>query len=511
MAAVEKQVYSRNKLVASLMRIKHDETVKTAKFQKRDNVAKLKLYVPEAIGAARTDADLFAHFIAWNEINGKVRDSKVAFPVIALRGTAKGDRDLIDNAIAHLLKLSPKELLRACEFSQIMTKDGNPVTGGSGAVLEEAVKSYLSAREDNPGWWDRTVLQHRRPMKRLYRLFHKKPSERADAILFKGVYPDGSVFEKVAKLKSMSPAEAAGVIIENRIPLEAAIGAVTKVKDKDVLLALLERMTGNQVITNTQMLQKFGVMDDPALKAAFDAALVRARGDKRVETLKAGQAAEAVKGTEAEGKLQALQHVKTEQLGSIEGDWLVAGDRSGSMAASIEVARKIAGLIAERVGGSVHLVFFNEDATYFDVSGKTYTEIVDMTRRVGAGGATCIGRSVDYIRAKGVIVNGIVVVSDGGENRLPAFSTALKQYRDQFSIDPTVYLLHVPGDSNVLSVNCARAGIALEEFELGREVDYYSLPNIVKTLRANRYALFEEIMATPLLTIEKALKQRRAA
>jgi len=35
-------------------------------------------------------------------------------------------------------------------------------------------------------------------------------------------------------------------------------------------------------------------------------------------------------------------------------------------------------------------------------------------------------------------------------------------------------------------------------------VDFYSLPNLVQTMRTNRYSLIEEIMETPLLTLEQA-------
>ena len=177
----------------------------------------------------------------------------------------------------------------------------------------------------------------------------------------------------------------------------------------------------------------------------------------------------------------------------------------------MEVARQVAGLIAERVSGSVYLVFFNTSPTWFDVTGKTYAEIVEGTRRVSAGGATSIGCGLDWMHAKGLPVGGIAVVSDGGENRTPVFATVYKKYCEALSIEPPVYLFHVPGDADAFSGNCERAGIQVEKFELGKEIDYYSLPNIVKTLRANRYALYEEIMATPLLTFASVFAERREA
>lgn len=483
MATAEQQLYSRNKLVASLMKIKHGD---------------LSLYIPEGLAAAKADPDVLAHFIAWNHKNGKVRDAKVALPPLALRGLSTKDADLAENAVSHMLSLSPRDLVRSYDFSKSLTSQGSNITGGYRRLLEDGLKRYLEAREASTKWFDKTTLQHRRSMKQLYRLSHKKPSAHAQAILFDCSYPKHSVFAKVAALKTMSAKEAAGVILEYEIPFEVAVGAVSKAKDKDIVLALIEGMTGNQIITNTQMLQRLGVMTDPALKAAYDQALERAKKDTRVETLKAGVASRKAQG-KAATQLAELQEIKKTQLGGIDGDWLVLGDRSGSMSQSIEVARHVAGIIASCVTGAVHLIFFDTSPIHFDVTGKTYDQIVEDTRRVGAGGSTSIGCGLDYLRSRGVIVNGIAIASDGGENTSPLFADVYKKYCAVLSIEPPVYLFHVPGDGDALTVNMNRAGIALEKFELGRSVDYYSLPNIVKTLRANRYALYDEIMETPLL------------
>ena len=496
MATAEKQLYSRNKLVASLMKIGHSD---------------LSLYIPEGLAAAKADADVLGHFIAWNEKNGKVRDSKVALPPLALRGLTKQDADLAENAVAHMLLLSPRDLERSYDFSKKLTADGHNIPAGFRKLLQQGIKTYLEQREASTKWWDRTVLQHRKSVKALYRLAHKTPSPRAQKILFDGEFPPSSIFGRVASLKTLQPKEAAGVILEYEIPFDVAIGAVAKAKDKDIQLALIEGMTGNQLITNTQMLQRFGVMNDPVLKSAYEKALERAKSDSKVETLKAGRAAERLKGTDAAGKMSALQETKTKQLGGIDGDWLVLGDASGSMEQAIEIARQIAGIITERVSGSVYLVFFDSTPTFVDVSHLSYAQIVEKTRRINAGGSTSIGCGLDYVRSKNLIVNGIVVVSDGGENCAPMFVDTYRKYCQQLSVEPTVYFFQVRGsDSDVFSRNLNLAGIQLETFDMRQGVDYYSLPNIVKTLRANRYALFDEVMETSLLTINQ-IYERRAA
>jgi hypothetical protein len=51
-----------------------------------------------------------------------------------------------------------------------------------------------------------------------------------------------------------------------------------------------------------------------------------------------------------------------------------------------------------------------------------------------------------------------------------------------------------------------KAGLDMQTFDLrDSSVDYYSLPNMLATMRAGKYALLEEVMATPLLTLDKVL------
>src|SRR3990167_3951058 len=89
---VETTTYTRNALIGSLLKMTH---------------GKLEEYVKVGLAAATADPDLFGHFITWNSQRGKVRDAKIAFAVLALRGVKKGDRDLAENAVANLLLLSP--------------------------------------------------------------------------------------------------------------------------------------------------------------------------------------------------------------------------------------------------------------------------------------------------------------------------------------------------------------------------------------------------------------------
>ena len=51
-----------------------------------------------------------------------------------------------------------------------------------------------------------------------------------------------------------------------------------------------------------------------------------------------------------------------------------------------------------------------------------------------------------------------------------------------------------------------QAGIEMQTFDIRGGVDYYSVVNLVQTLRASRYSLIDEILATPLLSLNTVLK-----
>ena len=47
--------------------------------------------------------------------------------------------------------------------------------------------------------------------------------------------------------------------------------------------SLIERMSGSELINNTKMLKRFGVMENPALKAAYDNGLEKAKTEQLFE------------------------------------------------------------------------------------------------------------------------------------------------------------------------------------------------------------------------------------
>ncbi len=495
MTKVEKEKISKNEIINELVKSRH---------------GKYNDYVPLVMKAGKEEPEFLQKLMTWNLSHGEIRDSKVAMPIISLR-TLNGDsNDLAENAIANLMTLDPRNLVKAYLFNKELVKEGMSIPCGRRRILQESIQRYLEVREANPARWNGAVLQHRKSMKTLYAISHRQPDSKVQSILFDNKPPARTVFAAVKRLHTLPAKEAAGLIMNYKIPFQIALGALGAnkkeiVSNPEFALALMESMSGQQLINSTKMLTEIGVFDSPMLKSEYDKALSRAKKDKKVSTLKAGKAIEVLEekgiSPDAIAKLTVLQEAKIDE-NSIEGDWLVLGDCSGSMHTAIKTAVEIAGYLARSVKGKVYLIFFNTQPRFLDVSGKTLQEIKEMTNYVHAGGGTSIGCGVEYLKDRNIIVNGIAIVSDGGDNTHPLFLEEYPKYVKDMKIDPPIYFFHLPGERNRLSEYCEYVHIPIEKFELN-ESDYYSIPNLCSMMKTTRYSLVDEIMQTPLLTLEK--------
>lgn len=470
----------------------------------------LSAYVPTGARAAREDPEFLAHLIAWNAKHGQVRDSKVALPVVTLAGPEVAP-EIDENALAHLASLSPRDLVRAIRFGKEIK------TPGRGLAIRRLVERYLRAREARWPFWERSALQHRESMRTLYALFHVKPAPECNRILFGGHRPAGSVWEAVANLKTMAPTEAAGTILAKRIPFLVALGALgARAKDPDVVLALIGRMSPTELVTNSKMLERLGVKTNPALRAAYAEGIAKVAASKKAPTLKTTRAAEALGDSKIAEALRGAQEKQLDAKG-IEGSWLVLGDKSQSMSVAIESARVVAATLARMVKGDVRLVFFDTSPRAIDATGKTYDALLAETRLLKASGGTSIGCGLDWALRAGFEADGIAIISDGAENTAPMFADTLVRYQEKVGKDVPVYLFQMPchnpspygNDPKALAAGMARSGFALDVFDLTGGVDYYSLPNLAATMRANRYSLADEIMATPLLTLAGVFDDQR--
>lgn len=478
------QGITKNRIIAELTRSAHGD---------------LNAYLPVGSEAAAQDKDFFAHLIAWDRRKGQIRDTKVALPVISLAKWGPfADRELLDNSLAHLVLLDPRSFVRALTFAREVG------VVGLNRQLQRLVERYLREREKSWGWWERTALQHRASMKTLYARFHVKPSGTADLILFKGTPPKGTMFDDVRNLSKMSPREAAAIIVHRKIPFLVALGALgANKKDPDLLLALLDSMSPTELVTNMKMLEKLGVNDSPALRAKLAEKLQKAATSTKA-TLKTTRAVDAggIKNEKLKQTMREVQEKQIDAAGQVEGNWLVLGDKSGSMAQAIEGARQVAGLLSRAVTGEVLLVFFDTQPRAFDVTGKSYDEIRDLTRNINAAGGTSIGVGLNYALETGFEMDGIALISDGAEHQGPFFATTHALAEQKLGKQIPVYFYKTAGEPDSISGVCGAAGIEMQTFDLRGGFDFYSLPNLIATMRANRYSLIDEILGTPLLTVD---------
>lgn len=466
---------------------------------------KLEEYIPLGKAAAEQDPEFLAHLIAWNQVKGQVRDSHCALPVVSL-SIRDFPAELAENSLAHLAMLGPRELLRAVRF-------GWKTMGRSRiGSIREVVERYLRLREEPWRKFDRTAVLHRQTLKELYALLHLKPSPRADRVLFKGDNPPGSVFEAVAQLSKMTAGDAAAAITKYRIPFLIAQGALGKrIQEPDLALAVIERMTPTEVVTSTKLLERLGMKQNPALRGAYEKKLEEVAGSKKksnvLKTTRAAQALEKSGDSALSEKLHGVQARQIQSMG-VEGNWLVLGDKSGSMERAIEAAKHVAATLAAMVKGKVWLVFFDNSPQCIDVTGATLDVVLKATQYVRANGGTSIGCGLQRMMDDKAEIDGIAIVSDGGENAPPVFADVYKRYSAQLGKEVPVYLYHCQGDTDSFTYRTKSAGIDVQTFEL-TGVDYYSLPNLVATMRTNRYSLVDEIMAWPLVTLEEVFKSER--
>jgi hypothetical protein len=507
----------------------------------------LNEYLPIGLKAVKEDPDFFAHLVAWNSRKGEVRDAKSALALIAL--TNPTEPEYQDNALAVLATLGVRDLIKALRWvegkdlvtyvtegtgkkkvrKKVLTKSAFP-KAGINRTLRRFVAQYLSNLEANRAHWDAVALQNKQSLKYLYRKYRVEPSDRANGVLFgpstkrpdNPTRPQGSVFEKLPLLKNLEPAFVAGALTALKVPFLTGRGAVeSKAKDPMVLQALMASMSPAELLNSTKMLERWGMKDNPALKAAYEKGLNKAADSKKpMATLKAGKAASMVTDEKLKAKLNTLQEAKLDQK-QIKGNWLVLGDRSPSMEGqSVEVAKAVAGILA-RLAETCTLIFFDQGVQRIDVTGLTMEQVVEKTKAIKANGSgTSIGAGIDYALVNNLDVDGIAIVSDGEENSAPWSHQVLPKLNAALGKDIPVYYYRVRRDRNrrfygnvgleTFPEHMKQAKLDFQTFEIDADnIDYYSLPNLVASMRVNKYAFTDEIMDTPLRTTDEVFKNLR--
>jgi len=466
-------------------------------------------YNQVGLEASTREPDFFAHLATWNHFKGEIRDAKQALPLLSLAGTT--DEIYQENALGLLADLDPRSFAKALRYSRELKVPQR--------TLRRLVERYLRDYEANSREFERVATRHTPSLLELYAKFHIKPADYVNEQLFgKRLTPQKAA---LARLKIASAVEAAGLIMKWKLPylqLRATLGE--RFKEPDIMVAVIQRMSSAELINNMKSLEKAGVMNIPAARAALESQLVQSvtKGTK-ASSFKATKAAEQFEeGSEIGQKLRQLQEKQIDTMKGVEGNWLVLGDKSTSMTESIELAREACAALSRLVKGEVHLVFEDTSPQYFNVTGKSLEEIKKLTRGIRANGATSLGTGLANIIDRKILIDGIALVSDGAENTIPSFANEYQRYVKFNGNEPTVYWYRTKEDGHPMStgwieqfqMSCKRANIDVQGFDLRQGADYYSLPNLVQTMRVGRYGLLDEILATELVTIDQVLERTKS-
>jgi hypothetical protein len=479
---------------------------------------------------AELDPRFYVRLAAWYHEHGDVRDHKEMFIVTLVLSAFEGHRDV---GLALLRRLPPYQVLRVLDFihgrkatkkvkaagaeAKAKRKATNSDAGQTAAaaavatVVEEyglfrnppralrtEIVRYLREREADAEWFDGSVLVARNAIKRMYALLHVAPGERAQKILFEDDPPaDSRIFALKQLARAESAADQARAIIEHAIPYRVAT-TVVKQMTPTVLLALIDRMSPQELINNLGALKRRGAFDNPDLKTQIEAKLEQAKTAERVSAFKAEEAMKAADlSDDVKRTLEQVADAQVKAKGRIDRPTALLIDKSGSMSVAIELGKRIGALVSSVSSQALYVYAFDTLAYPIQAAGPDLAAWEAAIKGITAGGGTSCGVGVEMMRRKKQYVEQIILVTDEGENTAPLFVETLKKYREEVKADPNVCFVRTPGAVTVLEEQCRKAGIMVDAFQFNG--DYYALPNLVPLLsRPSKLDLLQEILEYPL-------------
>ena len=435
-----------------------------------------------------SDPIFYGHLAVWYQRQGDVRDHKEVFVGNLLTSKLTEHRDA---GFVLLQEFPPYQVARIVDFLK-------QYRGKLPRSTRTAVRRYLKEREKNPAFFDRAALRARQAMKHLYASLHIRPSDRADAVLFKDNPPEDSLaFALKLMAIASSPLEQAQLIVEHKIPYTVAVGAI-KQMTPTVLVALINSMTPQEVINNLKSLQTRGAMENPQVKALIDEKLEKAQTDGRVAALK-GRVAADVANLKADtaAKLERVMDEQVKKRGKISQPTALLVDKSSSMENAIEVGKRIAALISGIAAADLFVYAFDTMPYPIKAAGKQLSDWERAFQHIKASGATSIGCALEAMRLRKQRVEQIILVTDEGENKAPHFVETYEAYKRDLKVEPSVLIIKVGYPYDWMERRLQERHAQVDTFTFAG--DYYSLPNLIPLLsRPSRLELLMEILETPL-------------
>jgi hypothetical protein len=265
-----------------------------------------------------------------------------------------------------------------------------------------------------------------------------------------------------------------------------------------VLLALIERMSPQELINNLGALRRRGAFDNPDLKASIERKLEEAKTAVRVSAFKAGEAVKAADlSDDVRRTLEQVADSQVKAKGRISRPTALLIDKSSSMNLAIDLGKRIGALISAVSAEALYVYSFDTVAYPIEPAGTDLASWEKALSGIHAGGSTSCGVAVEMLRRKKQYVEQIIIVTDEEENTPPLFVPTLKAYREELKADPGVCFVRTPNASSLLEEQCRAAGIMADAFQFTG--DYYALPNLVPLLaRPSKLELLMEILEYPL-------------
>lgn len=380
-------------------------------------------------------------------------------------------------------------------------------------ALRSAIKSYLRYREkpDNIAMMEGALIRARSHMYGLYYRTHTLPggaqNNWLNQYLFHGKIDEkNSAAARLFALKKLSaekdPVKQAKMIVENRLPYPQVVSVLSKITPT-VLIALIDAMSPQELLSNLASLKKRGGFDNPEIAKLITDKLEKIKSTKkRVDALKGSKAALAVGLPEEVSKIATeVTDVRLKSHGVIRSSIAILIDKSGSMSTAIELGKEISAMVAQScvAGNTPKVYLFDSVPTEIgwrtidgDITSKSAWDVkLKMCR---ANGGTEPHTVIKAMLMNKVSVEQIVVITDEGENTVGRFASEIKNYASQFGVTPNIVMVRVGGryeSSDRMTESIKKAGMDVEALVCDK-LDGVSLPNLIKML--SRKSIFDLVM-----------------
>ena len=440
--------------------------------------------------ALQLDPMLYAPLSRWYQQNGSLRDHHELFGAHLLHSK---EAEFREHGKVLVQTLRPYQLARVLRYSKETLKNGN-------RSLKSAINYYLKRREADPLWFDECVLRDRRSMRYLYATLHIKPEKRAQQVLFQEKPPADSRLRIVRQLQSLrsQPLVQAQLIRQHRIQFTTALGAAGPLVP-ELLEALIDVMTPQQLINNLAFLQRRGALNHPGLRKMALAKIELAKTESRVHDAKSLTVLKHLEPDEELRKsLMEMSQVRLRTRGTIEKPTALLVDKSGSMQVCVEIGKMLACLCSTIAEAPLYVEAFDGDSFTIASPEPTFDGWERAFRHIRANGCTSLGAPLAKLKDKHF--EQILLISDGEENTHPLFCQEL--LNTGRSID-VIWLKVGDTQNTTLEENAQRLGVAMRIIPF--HGDYYNLPNLVPLLCSKR-TLVSEVLEHSLYQKEDLAK-----